>query len=70
MMAMEPECEMYALMKAQALIVNRQKQEASWIMEDYKRGCRTGRRRNGGYYHLYLCTLIERGEPSYVDADG
>lgn len=47
MMAMEPECEMYALMKAQALIVNRQKQEASWIMEDYKRGAGTGRRRNG-----------------------
>lgn len=65
MMAMEPECEMYALMKAQALIVNRQKQEASWIMEDYKRGCRDRETQEWGYY-LYLCTLIER-EPSYVD---
>lgn len=65
MMAMEPECEMYALMKAQALIVNRQKQEASWIMEDYKRGCRDRETPEWGYY-LYLCTLIER-EPSYVD---
>ena len=60
MMAMEPECEMYALMKAQALIVNRQKQEASWIMEDYKRGCRDRETPEWGYY-LYLCTLIERG---------
>ncbi len=57
--------EMYALMKAQALIVNRQKQEASWIMEDYKRGCRDRETPEWGYY-LYLCTLIER-EPSYVD---
>lgn len=65
MMAIEPERELYALMKAQALIVNKQRQEASWIMEDFKRGCTNRETPEWGYY-LYLCTLVER-EASYVD---
>ncbi len=70
LMALEPEEEMYPLMKAQALIVNRQRQEAAWLMEEYKRSCmgENAYRRETpvwGYY-LYLCTLMER-EPSYVD---
>ncbi len=65
LMAIEPKRELYPLMKAQALIVNKQRQEASWIMEDFKRGCTNRRTPEWGYY-LYLCTLMER-EPSYVD---
>lgn len=60
-----PEENIYPLMKAQALIINRQKQEASWIMEDFKRECTDRNSPEWGYY-LYLCTLMER-ETSYVD---
>lgn len=65
MMVIEPDKEIYPLMKAQALIVNKQRQEASWIMEDFKRECTNRETPEWGYY-LYLCTLMER-EPSYVD---
>lgn len=65
LMALEPESELYPLMKAQALIVNKQRQEAAWIMEDFKRNCIHRESPEWGYY-LYLCTLMER-EPSYVD---
>lgn len=65
LMALEPDREFYSLMKAQALLVNKQRQEASWIMEDYKRTCIDRQSPEWGYY-LYLCTLMER-EPSYVD---
>jgi hypothetical protein len=60
-------CEnpLYELMKAQALLVNRQRQEASWIMEDFKRNWIDRDDPVWGYY-LYLCTLAER-EPSYVN---
>lgn len=60
-----PEEPVYPLMKAQALIINRQKQEAAWIMEDFKRECVDRDSPEWGYY-LYLCTLVQR-EPSYVD---
>ena len=60
-----PEEPIYPLMKAQALIINRQKQEAAWIMEDFKRECVHRDSPEWGYY-LYLCTLVQR-EPSYVD---
>lgn len=65
LMAMEPDGELYPLMKAQALIVNKQRQEAAWIMEDYKRQCTNRESQEWGYY-LYLCTLVER-EPVFVD---
>lgn len=65
LMAMEQEVPLYPLMKAQALLVNRQKQEASWIMEDFKREWLDREHPVWGYY-LYLCTLVER-EPTYVD---
>ena len=57
--------KIYGLMKAQALIINRQRQEASWILDDFKRTCEDHTSPEWGYY-LYLCTLMER-EPSYVD---
>lgn len=63
--ALEPECVMYKLMKAQAFLMNRQKQEAMWILEEYKRECKDRTTPVWGYY-LYLCTLAER-EESYVN---
>ena len=65
LMALAPEYDLYPLMKAQALLVNKQRQEAAWIMEDFKRNCTERETPEWGYY-LYLCTLVER-EPSYVD---
>ena len=61
----EPENDLYRLMKAQAFLVNRQRQEASWILEEYKRTCMDRNTPEWGYY-LYLCTLMER-EESYVN---
>lgn len=65
LMAMRPEHTFYPLMKAQALIVNRQRQEADWILRDFKRSWTNRTSPEWGYY-LYLCTLMER-EPSFVD---
>ena len=61
----EPENDLYHLMKAQAFLVNKQKQEASWILEEYKRSCIDRNTPEWGFY-LYLCTLMER-EESYVN---
>lgn len=65
LLAIGPEEELYQLMKAQAYIINRQRQEASWILEAFKRECIDRTTPVWGYY-LYLCTLMER-EASYVD---
>lgn len=65
LMAMRPEDGMYPLMKAQALLINKQKQEAAWILDDYKRNSGRKNTPEWGYY-LYLRTLQER-EPSFVD---
>ncbi len=63
--ALEPEEPMHQLMKAQCLIINRQKQEAEWILDAFKREWVDRKAPVWGYY-LYIMTLIER-EPSYVD---
>lgn len=63
--AMLPEEPMYVLMKAQALVINRQRQEAEWILEEFKREWTNHHSPEWGYY-LYIMTLMER-EPSYVD---
>ena len=63
--ALEPEEPMHQLMKAQCLIINRQKQEAEWILDAFKREWLDRKAPVWGYY-LYIMTLIER-EPSYVD---
>ncbi len=55
----------YKLMKAQAYLVSGQKQEAEWILTEYKREANDKTTPEYGYY-LYLCTLHER-EPSYVN---
>lgn len=63
--ALEPDEWMYPLMKAQAFIINRQRQEAEWILDEFKRNWADRKTPIWGYY-LYLMTLLER-EPSYVD---
>ena len=60
-----PDEHMYELMKAQAFIINRQRQEAKWILDDFKHSNTDKKAPIWGYY-LYLMTLLER-EPSYVD---
>lgn len=62
---MEPEEPMHVLMKAQCLIINRQRQEAEWILDEFKRDW-VDRKCETWAYYLYIMTLIER-EPSYVD---
>lgn len=63
--ALMPDEHMYELMKAQAFIINRQRQEAKWILDDFKHSNPDKKAPIWGYY-LYLMTLLER-EPSYVD---
>lgn len=62
---LEPDNPIYELMKAQALIINRQRQDAEWILNAFKRECTDHKTPTWGYY-LYLLTLMER-EPAYVD---
>ena len=63
--ALMPHEHMYELMKAQAFIINRQRQESKWILDDFKHSNPDKKAPIWGYY-LYLMTLLER-EPSYVD---
>ena len=63
--ALVPDEHMYELMKAQAFIINRQRQEAKWIIDDFKHTNPDKKAPIWGYY-LYLMTLLER-EPSYID---
>ena len=63
--ALVPDEHMYELMKAQAFIINRQRQEAKWILDDFKHSNTDKKAPIWGYY-LYLMTLLER-EPSYID---
>lgn len=62
---LEPDEPMYALQKAQAFIINRQRQDAEWILDEFKRTWTDRKAPIWGYY-LYLLTLMER-EPAYVD---
>ncbi len=62
---LQPEEPMHRLMKAQCLIINRQRQEAEWILDEFKREWINRKAPEWGYY-LYVMTLMER-EPSYVD---
>ena len=63
--ALVPDEHMYELMKTQAFIINRQRQEAKWILDDFKHSNPDKKAPIWGYY-LYLMTLLER-EPSYID---
>lgn len=61
----QPEEPMHRLMKAQCLLINRQRQEAEWILDEFKREWIDRKAPVWGYY-LYIMTLMER-EPHYVD---
>ncbi len=62
---LEPEEPMYSLMKAQCFIINRQRQDAEWILDEFRRNWTDKKVPIWGYY-LYLMSLIKR-EPAYVD---
>ena len=55
----------YELMRAQAFLLSGQRQEAEWILTDFKKNQKEKQTPLYGYY-LYVCTLAER-EPGYVD---
>lgn len=65
LMDLEPENHWYLLMKAQVFLVNRQRQEAEWVMDSFPRNKVDKNSPMYGYY-LYLCTLREP-EPAYVN---
>lgn len=55
----------YRLMKAQIFLMNGQRQEAEWLLNDFRREWKDKKTPQWGYY-LYICTFMER-EESYVD---
>lgn len=63
--SMFPTEHWYALMKAQAYLINRQKQEAVWILDEMKRSIEQKDSSDWAYY-LYLMTLIIR-EDTYAN---
>lgn len=64
LMNLEPDNLWYGLYKAQALLVNKQRQEAEWLLDNFRRGKQEKDTPLFAYY-LYLCTLVEP-EPAYV----
>ncbi len=65
LMNLQPDNQWGALYKAQVLLVNRQKQEAEWILDSFRRKNKEKGTPLYAYY-LYLCTLIDP-EPAYVN---
>ncbi len=65
MIELYPGRYMYSLQKAQALIVNKQRQDALWLISDLKRDIEDKKSTEWAYL-LYLCTLIEQ-ENNYVN---
>lgn len=51
----------YRLFKAQILWMNGQRQDAEWILNEFKRKCRDRKSPQWGYY-LYICTLTDHEE--------
>lgn len=62
--ALEPENLWILLYQAQALFINKQRQEAEWLMDAFLREDVAADTPLYAYY-LYLCTL-QVGEPSYI----
>lgn len=62
---MEQEEMMYPLMKAQCLIINQQRQDAEWILDEFKRKCTDRNSPIWGYY-LYVKSLMEK-EPVLLE---
>lgn len=65
LMNLQPDNQWCALYKAQVLLVNRQKQEAEWILDSFRRKNKEKDTPLYAYY-LYLCTLVDP-EPAYVN---
>ncbi len=65
MLRMEPENHWFMLMKVHCFVVNKQRQEALWIIQDLKKEIPDKSSVEWAYL-LYLCTLIEQ-EESYVN---
>ena len=65
LMELHPDDYMYPLQKAQALIVNKQRQDALWLISDLKRDIEDKKSVEWAYL-LYLCTLLEQ-ENNYVN---
>ena len=63
--AIEEDNPWFALMQAQCLLVNRQTEDALWILDEFKKNAPDRTTPLYGYY-LYLTTLAQR-EPVYVD---
>ncbi len=51
----------YRLLKAQAYLTNGQRQDAEWILEEFKRKYKEKSSPQWGYY-LYICTLMDQEE--------
>lgn len=65
LMALEPENLWYLLAKAQALLVNKQRQEGEWALDAFPKH-KVEKESPLYAYYLYLCTLREP-EPVYVN---
>lgn len=63
--ALEPQNYWYRLFHAQTLWTNGQKQDAEWMLNEFKRKCRDRKSPQWGYY-MYICTLKEH-EELYID---
>lgn len=57
----DPDNAWYRLIKAQALLANGQRQDAQWILQEFKRKNKDQRSPQWGYY-MYISTLMEREE--------
>ncbi|MBO5302578.1 MAG: hypothetical protein J6A92_00850 [Lachnospiraceae bacterium] len=56
---LHPDIFWYRLIKAQAFWLNGERQEAEWILNDFKRKCKDKKCPEWGYY-LYICSLMEK----------
>lgn len=66
LMEKEPKNEWYPLLKAQTLILNKQKQDAMWLLEDWKKKYGLDDTEKHAYYN-YLCVLCDT-EKEFVRA--
>lgn len=65
--SMLPENLWFVLFKAQVLLVNKQRQEAEWILKTFRRNNTQSKTAPIYGYYLYLCTLHDP-DPEYVNS--
>lgn len=61
LMEIDPDNAWYRLIKAQALLANGQRQDAEWLLKEFKRKNKDQRSPQWGYF-MYISTLIEHEE--------